>query len=347
MLRNRLIDVTQGLSEAGPADRNAKTARTAWKARNLVGILLPAIVCSSATAWPQSAQSSPPPAVAGQQSGGGLEEATRLAAGKQYPAAEASVRAYLRDNGESKDGHFLLGLIFFRENNARESLAEYTEGARFGVPSAADLKVVGLDYVLLEDYADAAKWLAQSVARDSTDAEAWYSLGRVEYTLNRFEDALRAFRKSLALDPRSVKAEDNLGLALAALNRSGEAIAAWRKAIQIQSDAEHPSEQPLLNLGTALVERNEALEAIALLQKAAAIAPSDPKIQEQLGRAYLLQNRLDLAAQHLEHAVALAPDDGRLHFQLGQVYRKLGWTEKAKLEFARTEALNGAKSNHP
>jgi tetratricopeptide (TPR) repeat protein len=283
----------------------------------------------------------------GQQPDDPLASAHKLVDEQKYPEAETQVRAYLEGHLLSAEAHFLLGFILFRENKAKESLAEYTAGARYKSPSAADLKIVAFDYVLIDDYADAEKWLIESTQRDPANADSWYSLGRVQYKLNHFQQAITAFERSLALEPRSVKSEDNLGLTLAALERNDEAIAAYRTAIAWQAGAEHPSEQPLLNLGILLLEHNQLAESATLLEQAVAIAPTDPKIHEQLGRVYLAQGKLAEAAQHLERAVALAPDDSRLHYQLGQVYRRQGLADKAKAEFARTEALSGSKSTRP
>jgi Flp pilus assembly protein TadD len=263
---------------------------------------------------------------------------------ERLPEAEAEARRHLLSHPESGPAHFLLGTILFRENKAKESLVEFTSGAKFSIPTANDLKIVALDYVLINDYDDAQKWLLESTKKDSSDPVAWYSLGRVQYKLNVFQEAERSFLRCLQLDPRNVKAEDNLGLTLAALNRSDEAVAAYRQAIAWQADSKHPSEQPLLNLGSILIERDQLDEATGLLEKAVAIAPKDPKIHEQLGRAYSLQNDLPTAVDHFERAVALSPNDSRLHFQLAQIYRKLGLKEKAKIEFERTAALSGTHS---
>lgn len=283
-------------------------------------------------------------AVAPASTPSGLVAARGLVERGHLPEAEAAVRGYLQEKGESGGADFMLGYVLFREGKAKESLGAYTRGARLATPTAHALMIVALDYVLLDDYVDAQRWLLESTQRDGSDAEAWYSLGRVQYKLNRFDDAVRSLQRSLELTPRSVKAADNLGLALAALNRGDEAVAAYRQAIAWQADAVHPSEQPLLNLGSLLLERNQLAEATQLLERAVAIAPNDAKIQEELGRVYLLQNCLEVAASHLEQAVTLAPEDSRLHFQLGQVYRKLGRTGRAKAEFERTAELNGTHS---
>jgi Tfp pilus assembly protein PilF len=56
-----------------------------------------------------------------------------------------------------------------------------------------DLKIVALDYVLLNDYADADHWIRYSLSVDPNDAEAWYEAGRrIVHTFNYFRHALNA-----------------------------------------------------------------------------------------------------------------------------------------------------------
>lgn len=114
-----------------------------------------------------------------------------------------AVRQTLQARPQSADAHFLLGYILFREiqavgdadtysdfhqpdpklrnEKASESLAQFTEGAKYHDPSAFDLKIVALDYVLLGAYTDADKWLTKSLQWDPKDSQAWYYLGRTKY----------------------------------------------------------------------------------------------------------------------------------------------------------------------
>src|SRR5262249_47124908 len=106
--------------------------------------------------------------------GGDLAKARELVDKSRFDEAEAGTREFLKQHNNSAEGHFLLGLIHFRraqslarlsgtylspgdvpagatsseanENKIRASLAEFTEGAKYGRPSAYDLKVVSLDY---------------------------------------------------------------------------------------------------------------------------------------------------------------------------------------------------------
>ena len=274
-----------------------------------------------------------------------LNEARHLVAAGEFKEAEIRLRAYLSQNETSADGRFLLGYVLLRLNNPKESLAEYTHAARLQRPSAEDLKNVALAYVLLEDYDDAQKWMRRSIAMNDKDPDAWYGLGRILYTKQRFQDAVDSFEKTLALDPTSVKAEDNLGLAYEGLNRTEDAIKAYRAALALEPNSkESSSEQPMLNLATIFIHHGRTDEALPLLIKAASISPRDPKIREQLGHLYLQQGRLEEAQHEFEETVALSPDSSAFHFLLGQVYRREGLNDKANTEFSRAAALNGSHS---
>jgi tetratricopeptide (TPR) repeat protein len=271
-----------------------------------------------------------------------LEQARALLDKGSLKEAEIAVRQYLDKNANSGNGHFLLGHILFREHKAQASLAEYTQGAKFHDPGAFDLKIVGLDYVLLGSYADADHWLTRSLERDPKDSQAWYYLGRTKYNENRFEEAINAFKQCLRLDPKNVKAEDNLGLSYQGLGRTDDAASAYRNAIAWQTHMLEKHFGPFLDLGSLLLEQDRTEEAISYLLQAVEISPQESKLHEQLGKAYSRLNQLPKAQAELEKAVALAPENPSLHFMLGQVYRKQGMTDKARFELERGAALNGS-----
>jgi Flp pilus assembly protein TadD len=278
-----------------------------------------------------------------------LDDARQKIARRQFKEAETTLWAYLRSDKESSTARSLLAYTLFKLNEPKDSLAQYTLAAQGHTPSAEDLKYVALDYVLLNDFIDADKWISRSIAVNDRDSESWYALGRIRYTRLHLQDAVNCFEKALALDPKSVNAENNLGLAYQALNRNDDAIAAYRRALALEANdptARKPStEQPMLNLAIMLTLNGKLDEALALLTRAVAISPNDPKIRGQLGHIYLLQKKLSDAQREFEHAIALEPEESSYHFLLARVYRKEGMTEKAKMELQRVAALNGTHSN--
>jgi tetratricopeptide (TPR) repeat protein len=267
-----------------------------------------------------------------------LVEAGKLA------EAETAARQYLRLNKNSADAHYLLGYVLFKQNKPEPSLAEYEEGARYRSPAAIELAVIGSDYLLLEDYTNADKWLTQSVEKDPNNPLALYLLGRAKYNEKHFEEAIRFFTECLKLDPKNAKAEDNLGLSYQALGRSEEALAAYRAATGGAPGAERLSE-PYLHLGTLLVETNRPDEAVPSLVQATQMAASDPQPHRELGKAYLALNKLEQAQGELEKAVQLDPQNGPAHFLLAQVYRKQGSLDKARVESQRYTDLTGGHSS--
>lgn len=258
--------------------------------------------------------------------------------------AETAARQYLAQNPSSADGHFLLGEVLFLEKKPRESLAEFTTGAKYRRPGATELRTVASDYVLLGDFADADKWFTEVTRERPNDPEVWYLLGRTKYNENRFEEAIASFGRVLTLRPGDVQAEDNLGLSQQGLGHTDQAKAAFQTAIDWQRDARTDA-QPFLNLGMLLTDHGDAVAGAQQLEDAVKIAPENPKAHEQLGRALQAKGDLEGAQAQLEAATRLAPNAAALHFRLGQIYHQRGLKERAQQEFAICTRLNGAHSS--
>lgn len=263
----------------------------------------------------------------------------------RFPEAEKALREYIGKDPSSADAHFLLGYALFREQRAKESLAELTEGAKYRRPQASDLKIVAADYVLLGDFPDADKWLTMVTQEMPNDAGAWYLLGRTKYNENRFEESIKCFEQTLLLRANDIKAENNLGLSYHGLNNIDEAKKAFETAIAWQKDSPVKDAQPYLNMGSLLADQDQPAQGLPYVQKAVALAPHNPKAHEQLGRVYDLLKMPDKAEQELEEAVALAPDVAGLHFKLGQIYRRQGKQQLAQRQFDICAKLNSTHSS--
>jgi tetratricopeptide (TPR) repeat protein len=300
-----------------------------------------------------------------------LAPARALLTKGNLPEAESATRLYLQNHGQSAEGHYLLGFILFREISAKwseagkvhgqispyygadasgavaqfrdakakESLAEFTTGAKFHVPSAFDLKIVALDYILLKAYTDADQWLTQSLRRNSRDAQAWYYLGRTKYSESQFPEAIQAFVECLKLEPHNVEAETNVGLSYEGLTQRDQARQAFENAIAWEFEAAVKDPQPFIELGHLYLQQNDAERAVPPLLQATSISPNVSKAHEELGRAYSLLHRLPESEAEFEKAVALDPETAPLRCLLGQVYRRQGMVAQAQSEFERCTAL--------
>jgi tetratricopeptide (TPR) repeat protein len=295
--------------------------------------------------------------------------------------AETRTRHYLDAHPESAEGHYLLGYILFdelheqylgeerkegqsfryndavgpalartRDAKARESLAEFSAGARYGAASAFDLKIVALDYLLLNDEPSAEKWLSASVRLNPRDAQAWYYLGRTDYSQTKYLDAIEAFQQCLKLEPRNVVAEYNVGLSLEGLNQKDQAIQAYQNAIAWEAQSAAKSPDPFVDLARLYLDQNQPEKAVPYLLEAVSSFPQVSLAHEELGKAYWVLHQLPEAQEQLEKAVQLSPGKASLRCLLGQVYERQGMTAKAKGEFDRCTALQNQStqsSGHP
>jgi tetratricopeptide (TPR) repeat protein len=280
----------------------------------------------------------------GQSSADALATARALTDQGRLAESEAALRSYLDGNPNSADAHFLLGYILFREKKARESLSEYTAGAKFRRPRTEELKIVASDYVLLDDFVDADKWFTEVVSETPDDANAHYLLGRTKFNENDYRGAIASFERALALHPKNVEAENNIGLAWRELNDLDKAKAAFEAAIEWQG-ATPTDAQPFLNLGKLLAAQHQPDKALENLNRALDLAPNNPTIHEELSHVYIAQQDLPRAEAELEKAIALAPNISSLHYQLGQIYRKQGQNALAQKEFQLTAKLSGSHSS--
>jgi len=252
---------------------------------------------------------------------------------------EVRLRASLERTPESADALYELALVLRRENKARESLETYTRAARIRKPVARELHSVALDYVLLDDYDDAVRWLRVALAMEPDNPEVLYSLGRCLYTRNLFADAEKVYLRLLALDPAHLKGEENLGLTYDAENDPGKAEKALRTAAVWAKERGLEDPWPYLDLGIFLLDQARAGEAQPFLERAVELDPESAWAHQKLGMALVANGDSPRGIRELEAAVALAPDDPKVHYELGRAYRGAGRQDKARAELELSQSL--------
>lgn len=272
-----------------------------------------------------------------------LYEGKSLANLGRYQQADTVLREYDDRHPASADGLYMLGYVLNREDKATESLRTYTKAAQLSIPKSDDLKIVAMDYVLLNDYPDAIKWMRQAIDFDPKNESAWYGLGRCYYSQSSFSEAEQAFRYALKLDAADLRAQTNLALAVEMLNEPAKADAEYRRAIALANADPHSDQWPYLDYGSFLLDEGRAAEAIPLLEKATAVAPQCADCHGKLGRALEATAKNDAAVAELEKAVALDPRNAQLHYALGHAYQAARMPDKAKKELAITAKMYARK----
>ena len=259
---------------------------------------------------------------------------------------EAQLRLALKQEPESADLLYKLALVLRLEGKTQESLQTYTQAAALRRPTASELRSVALDYVRLNDYDDAIRWLRVALTLSPRDVEVLYSLGRCLYTQNQFHEAEAAFTEALHVDPGHLKSEENLGLTLSAENRPAQAEVALRTAAKWAEQRHISDPWPYVDLGSFLIDQQQSADALPYLRKALQLDPAAALNHQNLGRALLAIGNSAEGIVELEAAAKITPDDPRIHFQLGHAYRDAGQPEKARVEFDLSKQLYGQHSRN-
>jgi Flp pilus assembly protein TadD len=249
------------------------------------------------------------------------------------------VQQLLKDRPDSPDGHVMLGFIFFKQSKAADSLREYLKAAALRDLTAFELKIVALNYAMLEDYQNADRGLTRAIEMNPRDLQACNYLGEVKFLQEKYEAAIELFRHSLSLDPQNVFASNGLGGACEQMNRLEEADAAYRHAIEGQVGKAVQDPTPVLNLGRLLLKLGRNEEALSYLTMAVRLGPEHAETHEQLGKAHSYAGELEAAQRELEKAIRLNPRDAHLHYVLGQLYQRGGKPDQANYEFDQYQAL--------
>jgi predicted CXXCH cytochrome family protein len=143
--------------------------------------------------------------------------------------------------------------------------------------------------------------------------------------LGRHEEAQAAFAQAIALDPAFVPAYLNAADALRAQGDDAQAIALLRRGLAQQDSAalRHA-------LGLALVRSGDRAAALDELQRAAALAPDEPRYAYVLAVALHSAGRTPDALRVLTRAVARWPGDRDLLIALATMQRDAGQRDAAR-----------------
>src|ERR1700731_369636 len=90
------------------------------------------------------------------------------------------------------------GLDAFRRRDFRSAEREFAEAAKAKPDSVRAWKLLGMTYIAEEKYEPAEEPFRKACDLDPREENACFYLGRLDFTLGRFDKSLEAYRKVLA-----------------------------------------------------------------------------------------------------------------------------------------------------
>jgi tetratricopeptide (TPR) repeat protein len=269
-----------------------------------------------------------------------------------------------------------LGLALFKGGELKAAIAEFTPLFKSQPPASAESQrlaiLLGMAHYGLGEYAEAAPYLKQAVARDDQNLPLLLALAHSCLWSRQYQCVLDAYHEILTLNSESAEADMLAGEALNAMKDDAGAMVQFRAAVkagpkepnvhfglgyllwtQRQFD-EAASEfrielennpnyaQAMTYLADTEMQLNHPEAAMPLLENALRIDPDKELTHLDLGIVYTDLGRKDDALKELKEAARLAPEDVNVHWRLGRLYRSMGRIDEAKAELDKASSITKA-----
>lgn len=180
----------------------------------------------------------------------------------------------------------------------------------------------------------AAAWLGEALTGGG-EADDWLLLGNLRHELGRTDEALDAWRAAATADPACLPALVNAGSALRAAARFAEAVTLLERAAALA-----PDNAVIRNeLGVALHGQGRVVEAAAQFRAAVTRAPGWAEAGINLADTLRAQGRGGEAGALLAGLARSHPGEGRVHKALGLLALGEGAREAAAGHYRRAAAL--------
>jgi tetratricopeptide (TPR) repeat protein len=254
----------------------------------------------------------------------------RLGDQKQLTEAADHLRRALEINPRQYETRFELVAAYRSLANTELALAQY-ELLQDARPSDPRVAYVGaLLAVDRNDMKSAISGFQEALRRDSNLAGAWQDLGLAYIKLNRWPEAAETFAELTRRQADSSEAAYFHALSLFNSGQIPDAEKEARRALRLNAG----DSSALTLLGIILAARRDANnEASEALSQAVALAPTSFDASFNLGRVLYTMKDYAGAAQSLRAAVKLNPKHAEARFFLGTALEAAGEPQAALAEY--------------
>ena len=215
-------------------------------------------------------------------------------------------------------------------------------------PQATDFLIRGIALAdkphTLEGLLEQEELFRKALALDPNNSDAWARLGRAilmqrtnfgsillsEQKDEKLREGRKAVEKAIALDSKSARAHLAEGVLYRVLGNNAASARAMEAAVALDRNLAIAH----AGVGIALIHVGEPEKAIPWIEQAMRLDPLGPQIdihQANMGRAYFLQRRSDLAIEWLLKAQSSNPRIPRVYANLAAAYAQKGDDAAARL----------------
>src|SRR5262249_7655205 len=261
----------------------------------------------------------------------GASQGIELFRARRYQEATQTLSGVLSANPTDLSARLYLARSYYNLEDYARCLEVLQELRTAGIQNLEALYWLGKSYQEL-----ASSTLQRMIDIDPASYRVHQISGRLFEEKTQFTKALDAYKTVLKLSPDLAGIRSDIGNVYRKMENLDEALV-WLK----QELATNPY-HALTNyrVGDILLTKGRSDQAIPYLERAVQANPRLLEAQRQLGKAFVEQHQYDKAVEKLLIVVEGEPEDEGIHYLLSTTYRKLGDSEKAKVELVKFNELN-------
>ncbi|MDR0448236.1 MAG: tetratricopeptide repeat protein [Treponema sp.] len=270
--------------------------------------------------------------------------------GKRVKGRDAIIRdanKKLAQNPRDPDALLAIGDIYYQEGTwdlayrTYETLSEMT-GSHPNMNEFLINLRYGIAGVKMNQPNEAHKALSTAVAINSSDFDANYNLGAIEFQRKNYEKAVFHYQKAKARDPEHAPTLRGLGHSLFKMKKYKEALAFIRKAMDLAPE----DKESLYILADCYFEANQVDQAVKIFTHLRADPVQGPNASLSAGTINMNAHQFEKAIEDFEIGLRhenIKPDIMlELKYKLGTAYLRQNEIGKAIALFNDVRAINPA-----
>lgn len=212
------------------------------------------------------------------------------------------------------------------------------------------LDVLGLLYIKLQDFAQAAFYFEKALALNPDQVEQHINLGNIYVSMGQLDKAKQHLQQALRIDPHHAVGYNNLGRLFYLENLFAKAIPYFEKALRLNPDYWEAH----YNLAHCLAQKNQFQAAAVHYREVLRLMPEHHNAHYNLGLIYFEEGNYEAAIEHLKASLTtteVSEDPAaplyyiaHSHLALGHIAEATEYFEKS-LNFSNPDTLGESHHN--
>ena len=264
---------------------------------------------------------------------------------KNYESGLSRTYTTLKRLPDNVDLLYLAAYLQYRSHDTKESMILASKAYRIAPKDWRIHQLFALNYISFNMLEAAKLSLLQAISLNANNAELYYQLARLYFTLGSFVDSIKFSQKALAIFPDYPEAYHNLALSYEGNGNVDLAIANFQKAVKLNRKYHRQDEWPLIDFAVYQRMGGKPEASLPLLEEALTINPRSPKANYEMGELLRDMRRYEEAKKYLETAVELDACNARAIYGLAILTRYMGDAARSATLFKRFKEVDQEARN--